>query len=283
MPDRKHLERRRRRDRAGRSRPRRAAAPDGATYWIYGLHAAAAALANPARRTRKLVATAEALETLEREVGAAALGGADLAKRDAVARLLPRHAVHQGVALEVWPLTAPRFDDVLALDPDRPRPGIALLLDRVSDPRNVGAVLRAAAAFGVRAVVATERHAPGETGALAKAASGGLDLVPYLRVTNLARALVLLGEMGYWRIGLDAAAEARLEAARGHRDIAVVLGAEGSGMRALTRQRTDQTMRIEMPAAPSMPSLNVANAAAIALYALARPAGEGWSADAPPA
>lgn len=283
MPDRKHLERRRRRDRPGRPRLRRAAAPASATYWIYGLHAAAAALANPARRTRKLVATTEALEALEREVGAAALGGADAAKHDAFDRLLPRHAVHQGVALEVWPLAARRFDDVLALDPDRPRPGIAVLLDRISDPRNVGAVLRAAAAFGVRAVVATERHAPGETGALAKAASGALDLVPYLRVTNLARALVLLGEMGYWRIGLDAAAEARIETGRAHRDVAVVLGAEGSGMRALTRQRTDQTMRIEMPAAASMPSLNVANAAAIALYALARPGGEPRSADVPSA
>ena len=269
MPDRKHLKR----DRAGHPRPRRSAASSHGTYWLYGLHAAAAALVNPARRRRQLVATAEALEALGRETGAAALRGATTARRDAVARLLPPHAVHQGIALEVWPLAARRFDEVIALDPGRPSPNIVVLLDRVSDPRNVGAVLRSAAAFGARAVVATKRHSPGETGALAKAASGALDLVPYLRVTNLARALVLLGERGYWRVGLDAAGEAGFEGSRIHRDIAVALGAEGSGMRALTRQRIDQTIRIEVLADPaaSTANLNVSNAAAVALYALTRP------------
>ncbi len=281
MSDSKHPKRSRRRPkrrdgpRNSRPRPHRASANASGTYWLYGLHAVVAALANPARRTRNLVATADALETLSRDVGAAAIRGAQPAERDAVARFLPRNAVHQGVALEVWPLAPRRFDDVLALHPDRPRPNLVVLLDQVTDPHNVGAVLRSAASFGARAVIATERHAPGETGALAKAASGALDLVPYLRVTNLARALVLLGEIGYWRIGLDAAADVKLEAGGPHRDIAIVLGAEGRGMRALTLQRTDQIMRIDMPAAgsPSMPSLNVSNAAAIVLYALTRPRG----------
>ncbi len=237
---------------------------------MYGFHAVASALGNPARRSRKLLATSDALDVLSRQVGTAAVSGAEAVDREVIARHLPRNAVHQGVALEVWPLSIGRFGDVLAVGEDRLKPNIVVLLDQVTDPHNVGAVLRSAAAFRARAVVVTERHAPGETGALAKAASGALDLVPYLRVPNLARALVLLGDLGYWRIGLDAGAEAKLESGAPHPDIAIVLGAEGRGMRALTLQRTDQTMRISMPAAAStkITSLNVSNAAAIALYTL---------------
>lgn len=273
MSDSKHHKRPRKRPKkrnsSRESRALRIANTSG-TYWLYGFHAVAAALANPARRSRKLLATSDALNSLSREVGTAAVGGAETVDRETIARHLPRNAVHQGVALEVWPLALGRFSEVLALGEDRSKPNIVVLLDQVTDPHNVGAVLRSAAAFGARAVVVTERHAPGETGALAKAASGALDLVPYLRVTNLARALVLLGDIGYWRIGLDASAEAKLKAGVPHPDVAIVLGAEGRGIRALTLQRTDQTMRIAMPAAAStaMPSLNVSNAAAIALYTL---------------
>ena len=276
MSDSKHQKRPRkspkRRNRPRESIPLSTAAASG-TYWLYGFHAVAAALANPERRSRKLLATSDALDTLNREVGTAAAGGVETVDRGAIARRLPRNAVHQGVALEVWPLAPRRFADVLALDANQPKPNIVVLLDQVTDPHNVGAVLRSAAAFGARAVVVTERHSPGETGALAKAASGALDVVPYLQVTNLARSLVMLSDIGYWRISLVAGAEAKLEAGIPQRDVAIVLGAEGRGMRPLTVKRTDQTMRIEMPAAVStlMPSLNVSNAAAIALYTLTQP------------
>ena len=273
MSDSKHHKRPRKRPKK-RNPTRESRAPrtatTGGTYWLYGFHAVASALGNPARRSRKLLATSDALDVLSRQVGTAAVSGAEAVDREVIARHLPRNAVHQGVALEVWPLSIGRFGDVLAVGEDRLKPNIVVLLDQVTDPHNVGAVLRSAAAFRARAVVVTERHAPGETGALAKAASGALDLVPYLRVPNLARALVLLGDLGYWRIGLDAGAEAKLESGAPHPDIAIVLGAEGRGMRALTLQRTDQTMRISMPAAAStkITSLNVSNAAAIALYTL---------------
>jgi 23S rRNA (guanosine2251-2'-O)-methyltransferase len=257
------------------SRPRNAAVASGA-YWIYGHHTVAAALANPARRTKRLIGVEKALESLRRTVGDAAIGQAETTDREGVERLLPRGAVHQGLALEALPLTGKRFEDAVALHDDRIRPNIVVLLDQVTDPHNIGAVLRSAAAFEARAVVVTERHAPGETGALAKAASGALDLVPYLRVTNLARALVFLAEIGYWRIGLDSSGARALDAAGlgdgGHDDVVIVLGAEGRGMRALTMQRTDEVMRLGLPSAdgPDMPSLNVSNAAAIALYELTR-------------
>lgn len=273
MSDSKHHKRPRKRSKkrnpSRESRTLRTTTASG-TYWLYGFHAVVAALANPARRSRKLLATSDALDALSRQVGAAAVGEAEIVNREAIARNLPHNAVHQGIALEVWPLALGRFDDALALGEDRLKPNIVVLLDQVTDPHNVGAVLRSAAAFGARAVVVTERHAPGETGTLAKAASGALDLVPYLRVTNLARALVLLGDIGYWRIGLHAGAEAKLTARVPHHDVAIVLGAEGRGIRPLTLQRTDQIMRIGMPAGSSMamPSLNVSNAAAIALYTL---------------
>ena len=218
----------------------------------------------------------EAIKALRKKVGDAAVGQAEIADREAVGRLLPRGAVHQGLALEAWPLAGRRFDEAVALHAERRLPNIVVLLDQVTDPHNIGAVLRSAAAFGARAVVATERHAPGETGALAKAASGALDLVPYLRVTNLARALVLLGEIGYWRIGLDASGDQALSSigvgGGGNDDMVIVLGAEGRGMRTLTMQRTDQMMRLGSapPDTTAMPSLNVSNAAAIALYELTR-------------
>ena len=269
--------RRRSRSRPNRVQPQRESRARNATtasgaYWLYGHHAVVAALANPARRSRRLLSTETAFDALRHEVGDAAVNQAETTERDAIGRLLPVGAVHQGLALEVWPLAVKRFDEAVALNAERALPNVVLLLDQVTDPHNVGAVLRSAAAFGARAVIVTERHAPGETGVLAKAASGGLDLVPYLRVTNLARALVLLSEIGYWRIGLDSSGKKQLDAGDQHDDVAIVLGAEGRGMRTLTMQRTDEVMRLGVPAAQAeaMPSLNVSNAAAIALYELAR-------------
>ena len=273
---RRHAKSRPNRARSGRdSRTPNPTAASGA-YWLFGHHAVAAALANPARRSRRLIGVEEAIEALRKKVGDAAVGQAEIADREAVGRLLPRGAVHQGLALEAWPLAGRRFDEAVAIHAERRLPNIVVLLDQVTDPHNVGAVLRSAAAFGARAVVATERHAPGETGTLAKAASGALDLVPYLRVTNLARALVLLGEIGYWRIGLNANGDQALSSigvgGGGNDDVVIVLGAEGRGMRALTMQRTDQMMRLGSapPDTTAMPSLNVSNAAAIALYELTR-------------
>ena len=269
---RRHPKRRPRRGARQRdSKPRIATTASGA-YWLYGYHAVVAAIANPARRTRRLVGLETAIDALRKDVGEAPVGQAEIADRESVGRLLPPSAVHQGLALEVWPLAAKQFDDTVVLNADRQRPNIVVLLDQVTDPHNIGAVLRSAAAFGVRAVVATERHAPGETGALAKAASGALDLVPYLRVTNLARALVLLGEIGYWRVGLDAGGAKPLDRHGTTDDVAIVLGAEGRGMRALTMQRTDEVAHLRGPSTSNtMPSLNVSNAAAIALYELTRP------------
>lgn len=249
----------------GQRRPRAADAEGGEnTVWLYGLHAVRAALANPARRCRRLVLTNEAAGLL-----APAEEGPrpEISSRAEISRLLPPGAVHQGAALAAQALPVPGLDDACA-----PAPGdqnsVVLVLDRVSDPRNVGAILRSAAAFGARAVVVPERHSPKTTGVLAKAASGALETVPLVRVTNLARALDRLKELGYWCLGLAAEAGPSLaEAApRGH--VALVLGAEGQGLRRLSAARCDLMARL--PSAASGPSLNVSAAAAVALYELTR-------------
>jgi 23S rRNA (guanosine2251-2'-O)-methyltransferase len=168
----------------------------------------------------------------------------------------PREAVHQGLLLEARPL-API--DLAHL----PANGLALVLDQITDPRNVGAILRTAAAFAVDALVTTERHSPEFTGALAKSASGGLEHVPICSVTNLARALGEMGDMGYWRIGLDSDAPVRLAGETLSRPLALVLGAEERGLRRLTRERCDRLARLDLPG--PIKSLNVSNACAIAL------------------
>ena len=168
----------------------------------------------------------------------------------------PRDAVHQGVLLEARPL-API--DLSELPPN----GLVIVLDQITDPHNVGAILRTAAAFAVDALVTTERHSPDFSGALAKSASGGLEHVPICSVTNLARALAEMADMGYWRIGLDSEGPAPIDAVPLSRPLAVVLGAEGKGLRRLTRERCDVLARLDLPGA--IRSLNVSNAAAIAL------------------
>ncbi len=233
--------------------------------WLYGIHAVLAALVNPARRCRKLWLTQET---------AAALAGRlpaelppEIVARGRFAEILPPGAVHQGIALLADPPPAPDLADVLQAPPAARR-RVVLFLDQVTDPHNVGAILRSAAAFGAGAIVVTERHAPEVSGALAKAASGALETVPLVRVTNLARALDQAGAAGYWRLGLEARAERLLAGAAPAGDIALVLGSEGSGLRRLTRERCDDLVRL--PIVAEAESLNVSNAAAVALYELAR-------------
>lgn len=246
-----------------KERARRDAA--GEALWLFGLHAVRDALLNPAREKLRLVVTKNAADRLAEAIAAADIAPEISDARRFAAPLEPQ-SVHQGAALEVRPLDWGRIEDVCAGRPDRaPR---VLLLDRVTDPHNVGAILRSAEVFGAAAVIAPRHHAAPETGALAKAASGALERQPYLRVRNLADAIRTLQNMGYRVLGLDGAApetiEAALEAGR-DAPVALVLGAEGPGLRQKTRESCDGLVKIA--AAGDFGSLNVSNAAAVALYA----------------
>ncbi len=245
---------------------RQKARDEAATLWLYGLHAVRDALLNPARAKLRLVVTRNAADRL----GADAVASAGVAPEIVDPRRFPvpldEGAVHQGVALETRALDWGRLEDV-ALG-DGAAPPVVVLLDRVTDPHNVGAILRSAEVFGARAVIAPLRHSAPETGALAKAASGALERQPYLRVVNLADAMERLGAMGYVRVGLAGEAGATLAEALvplAGRPLALVLGAEGPGLRERTRDTCDVLARI--PAAGGFGSLNVSNAAAVALYA----------------
>ena len=238
-----------------------------ATVWLFGLHAVRDALVNPARTRHRLIVTRNAAGRLADAIAAAGVTPEIADARRFPAPLEPQ-SVHQGAALEASPLDWGSVSEVCA---PRGAPAIALLLDRVTDPHNVGAILRSAEVFGARAVIAPYRHAAPETGALAKAASGALERQPYLRVPNLANAMGSLRTMGYALVGLDGAAEAEIGIAVERfagRPLGLVLGAEGPGMRELTGKLCDLIARI--PAAGSFGSLNVSNAAAVALYAAFR-------------
>ena len=247
--------------RARRRTRRRGSAPAGSRsavtpYWLYGTHPVAAALANPGRRVHRLAAT-EGAGPAPEGARAETLTAAELRA------LLPPGAVHQGVAALVDPLPAPALDNVLAaLAPSAG--AVAVALDQVTDPRNVGAVLRSAAAFAAAAVLATGRHTPEEGGALAKAASGALETVPVVRPANLARALGRMKAAGFWIVGLDMSAPLTLGEAELPARSAFVLGAEGRGLRQLTRRCCDLAVRV--PTAGVMESLNVSATAAVALY-----------------
>jgi 23S rRNA (guanosine2251-2'-O)-methyltransferase len=264
------LAKRKRRPPQAAAGPGQARPPEGG-YWLYGHHAVGAALANPNRRFRRLVLAArdglpaETLALVEQR----AAGGLPVETVDRLAldRLLPADSVHQGLAARVDPLPEPDLDDrldQLAGQAD----ATLLLLDRITDPHNVGAILRSAAAFGAAAVVLTERHAAPESGSLAKAASGALEHVPLIRVGNLARALEAIKQAEFWVVGLAAEAERTLAAVIQPGRIALVLGAEGEGMRRLTRERCDLLARL--PTGGPIGQLNVSNAAAVALYEIAR-------------
>ncbi len=243
---------------------------------IYGFHPVLAALRNAARHKQRLMLTKEAKKSLANEVAElsalpntnqpdieTALTNCHTVARAEIDNALPPGAVHQGFLLRCARLAAPDFVEICAPDASS---GPLVLLDQVSDPHNVGAILRSAAAFGARALIIPERHSPSATGVLAKAASGALETVPLLRVTNLARSMRELKDMGYWLTGLDASAELTLGSAALKQPVALVLGAEGSGLRRLTRENCDTLAAIKL--AGPMHSLNVSNAAAVALYQL---------------
>lgn len=237
------------------------AAPRG-SVWLHGLHPVAAALANPARRLKRLLLTEEAEATLQARLPhpwPLAVERTDRAKLD---HLLGRDTVHQGAGLLADLLAPPVLSAVLD------RPGPVLVLDQVVDPRNIGAVLRSAAAFGAACVITQDRNAPEETGVLAKAASGALEQIPLLRAVNLARTLVALKAAGLWVIGLDSGGVPLRGAAFNERRVALVLGAEGAGLRRLTRETCDEVAGLAMPGL--MESLNVSAAATVALYELTR-------------
>jgi len=233
--------------------------------WLYGLHAVQAALANPHRKLGRAALTLRAIETLGSELLARVR--VETLEPGAIDKLLPAGAVHQGAALEAWPLKSRDLNDILAESGTGGR-RVVLVLDQLSDPHNVGAILRTAAAFGVTAVVVQDRHAPPQSGALAKAASGALDIIPYVEVVNIARALDQLAEQGFWRIALAGDGESTLAQAVPTGDVALVLGSEGTGIRRLVREHCEASAFI--PISKTMESLNVSNAAAIALYELRR-------------
>jgi 23S rRNA (guanosine2251-2'-O)-methyltransferase len=227
---------------------------------LYGWHTVTAALANPARRFRKLLVTENALRRLTDENIALPLAP-DVVRPDALAARLTPDAVHQGLLAEADPLPSPDIDDVDAS-------GIVLVLDQITDPHNVGAMLRTAAAFAVKAIVTTARHSPDATGVLAKSASGALELVPIAIVQNLARALAALKERGFLVVGLDGNAPDDLAALPLQAPLALVLGAEGKGLRQLTGETCDRLARLDLPG--EIKSLNVSNATALALYIASR-------------
>lgn len=237
------------------------------TVWLFGLHAVRDALLNPARTRVRLVLTRNALEKLGDAVAQSGMEPEISDPRKFAAPLDPQ-SVHQGAALEVKPLDWGSVEDIALGKGAGDAPARIVLLDRVTDPHNVGAILRSAEVFGARAVIAMQRHAAPETGALAKTASGALERQPYLRVRNLADTMNALKDMGYLVLGLEGTAEQTIEqAVEGKRDraIALVMGAEGPGLREKTAETCDVLVRID--AAGGFGSLNVSNAAAVALYA----------------
>ncbi len=228
---------------------------------FWGRHAVTAALANPDRVVRKLWGTHETVAALDLPPGFPII----YAQASDMGKMVPNDAPHQGLVAEVEPLADVYLEELLIQGADNDKP--LLILDQVTDPHNVGAILRSAAAFDALGIVTQDRHAPLESGALAKAASGMLEIVPWVRVVNLARALDEIAEAGFWRIGLAGEGKRTLGDAMGKARLALVLGAEGDGMRQNIAAHCDELARL--PISSQVESLNVSNAAAIALYAAA--------------
>jgi 23S rRNA (guanosine2251-2'-O)-methyltransferase len=243
----------------GRLRAPTPYAPDGPAV-LYGWHTVKAALENPARRIRRLMATENAARRLADD-GVPLPIEPELVRPDVIDARLGPDAVHQGLLAEADPLPALTIDELTS-------DGIVLVLDQITDPHNVGAILRSAAAFAVGAIVTTARHSPEATGVLAKSASGALELVPLVTVQNLARGMEELRERGFLLVGLDSAGETDLADVTLRAPLALVLGAEGKGLRQLTKATCDHLARINLPGA--IKSLNVSNAAALALYVASR-------------
>ncbi|MER9134436.1 RNA methyltransferase [Mesorhizobium sp. M0768] len=225
---------------------------------LYGLHTVRAALDNPRRKIKKMLVTRNAAERLAiADLGALPFKAELVEPRD-IDKVTGSDAVHQGVVIEAEPLKPKRLD---ALGDTR----LVLVLDQITDPHNVGAILRSAVAFGAGALITTARHSPQESGVLAKSASGALEHIDQIEVKNLADALGQLHEAGFQTIGLDSNGPAELETSFAGEKIALVLGAEGKGLRQKTRETVTTLARLDMPGA--IRSLNVSNAAAVALYA----------------
>jgi 23S rRNA (guanosine2251-2'-O)-methyltransferase len=235
-------------------RGREGAADD--TVILYGWHTVTAALANPKRQIRKLLLTENAARRLTEEAIDTRVTP-EIVRPSLIDQRLGPDAVHQGLLAEADPLASPDIDTLAEA-------GIVLVLDQITDPHNVGAIMRSAAAFAVKAIVTTARHSPEATGVLAKSASGALELVPLVTVQNLARALTEMNERGFMTVGLDSEGDENLGAVTLREPLAFVLGAEGKGLRQLTRETCSTVARLDMPG--EIKSLNVSNAAVLALY-----------------
>ncbi len=244
-------------DRRDRSRPPRD--PEGPAI-LYGHHAVVEALRNPRRQFQRLLATENALKRLQDE-GISIPRIIEVVRPGAIDRELTPDAVHQGLLLEADPLVGPDLDSL-------PDDSLVLVLDQITDPHNVGAIIRTAAAFAAAAIVTTARHSPEATGVLAKSASGGLEHIPIITVRNLSDALDKLAQRGFQRVGLDSEGDVPMDDVEMHRPLALVLGAEGKGLRQKTRTFCDVLARLDMPGA--IKSLNVSNATAIALHTAVR-------------
>ena len=224
-----------------------------ATIWLYGKHSCLAAIRNPKRQIHQIYVTENTASLLssERKLPIKTV------KPHAIAALFPEGSVHQGIALQTSPLSSPAINSLVSARH-------VLILDQVTDPHNVGAIIRSAAAFDIDAVIVTKHHAPNETAILAKSACGGLETIPIISVTNLAQSCKQLQKQGFWIIGLDGQARTLLKDAPKYEKTALILGAEGKGLRPLTQKQCD--LLVKLPISKRMESLNVSNAAAIAMY-----------------
>lgn len=263
----------------GRDHVRRGSksAQKGGGNWLYGVHACLAALANPERDVKRIVLASQAADDLELPVVDAANAAYEACEaprpqiewrdRRELDELVPRDAVHQGICVEALPLPHPAIEDLIQ-DAQGLTAASVVVLDQATDPRNIGAVMRTAAAFGALGVIVQDKHAPDITGALAKAASGAVERLPYIKVTNLARALEQLKTAEFWCVGFDGHADDYLSGKTLQGRNAIVLGAEGAGLRRLTRESCD--LLVKIPMTDAVESLNLSNAAAIALYQYAQ-------------
>ena len=223
--------------------------------WIYGQHAVEAALANPSRKKIKIKSVRPLSDSLTHNIPV------EIVPRQDLDFLCSEEAVHQGIAMQVAPLEPVFLDDILNKNNNKE---VLLILDQVTDPHNIGAILRSAAAFNASAVILADAHAPEETPALVKSSCGGIEIVPLIRVPNLARAMETLKKNGFWILGLDGKAQKSISEEKLPDKTAFVLGSEGDGLRRLTEENCD--LLIKLPISPKMESLNVSNAAAIALF-----------------
>ncbi|MCP5382561.1 MAG: 23S rRNA (guanosine(2251)-2'-O)-methyltransferase RlmB [Kordiimonadaceae bacterium] len=251
---------------ARRNHPHEQSSSQSKGLWLFGRHAVLAALENPMRKIKRLIVTNKSQDQYQTALTEIHLNHRalhpEIVSTEQFDKLLPPDAVHQGIALLTAPLPDNHLEDVCVILKDRKN--LVLVMDQVTDPQNVGAIIRSAAAFGAKAIVTTDRHAPPESGALAKSASGALETLPWVRVTNLSRALDQLADMGYWRVGLDGYAEQDIREADFGDNIVLVLGAEGKGIRKGTADHCDGL--VKLPISSTVESLNVSNAAAVALY-----------------